>query len=198
VLFTSPYEAACWGVISQRIHTTQAAKAVLEIVRAHGEWVTLAGISVPVFPRPDRLLDVRVVPGLAPIKIARLHAIAKAMDRGMTILDADSIRALGPEEGPRSLRSLPGIGSFWANAIYLRACGVADVFPDEPISIAALGALHGLGDRPSSARVVALTNHYRPFRMWVAFLLRIAAARGTLGNVSGREGAIRSAARLRR
>jgi DNA-3-methyladenine glycosylase II len=193
VCFTSPYEAACWAVISQRIQKTQAAKIVAELVRAHGESVSLpnAQVRTAVFPRPDRLLDVSVIPGLAPVKLPRLHAIAQAaLDNK---LDADTIRDLGPEEGPRSLRSLPGIGSFWASGIYLRACGVADVFPDEPLSIAALGALHGLGDKPpSSARLVQITNVYRPFRMWVAFLLRVAAARaGTLGNLRGREGGTR-------
>jgi DNA-3-methyladenine glycosylase II len=177
VCFTSPYEAACWAVISQRIQKTQAAKIVGELVRAHGESIALpnAQVRTTVFPRPDRLLDVRVIPGLAPVKLPRLHAIAQAALNGK--LDARTIRDLGSEEGPKNLRSLPGIGSFWASGIYLRACGVADVFPDEPLSIAALGALHGLGDKPSSARIVAITNNYRPFRMWVAFLLRVAAAR---------------------
>ena len=198
VCFTSPYEAACWAVISQRIQKAQAAKIVAELIRAHGESIPLphAQVRTSVFPRPDRLLDVSVISGLAPVKLPRLHAIAKAALDGDK-LDADTIRDLGPEEGPKSLRSLPGIGSFWASGIYLRACGVADVFPDEPLSIAALGALHGLGDKPSSARLIQITNEYRPFRMWVAFLLRVAAGRssGSLGNLRRREGAIRAASK---
>jgi len=35
---------------------------------------------------------------------------------------------------------------------------------------------------------------YRPFRMWVCFLLRVAANRGLIGGISEREGAIRRGA----
>ncbi len=188
VCFTSAYECACWAILSQRISSAQAAKIVAELVRAHGETVTVDGVPVGVFPRPDRLLDVSSIPGVAAIKIERLHAIAQAALEGE--LDAKRLRALGPLAEGR-LRELPGIGPFWASAIYLRACGVADVFPDEPVSVAALGALHGLGDRPAPSEVARLVAPYRPFGMWIAFLLRVAAARGVLPGLAGREGAIR-------
>src|SRR5207244_2829893 len=94
-----------------------------------------------------RLLDVDVVPSLPAEKIERLHAVARAALDGL--LDVARLRDLGSVEGPKSLLAIRGIGPFWASGIYLRACGIVDVFPDEPLSIAALGALHGLGDRPS-------------------------------------------------
>jgi hypothetical protein len=51
--------------------------------------------------------------------------------------------------------------------------------------------LHGLGDRPDPAAVSRLTDLYRPFRMWVCFLLRVAAGRSLIPGVAGREGGIR-------
>jgi DNA-3-methyladenine glycosylase II len=107
------------------------------------------------------------------------------------LLDADTLRALGDEAGPESVRVIPGIGPFWASGIYLRGAGIQDVFPEEPISLAALGHLHGLGDRPGPADVARLTEAYRPFRMWVCFLLRVAANRGLIDGVAGNEGGIR-------
>lgn len=185
VSFTSPYECACWAVISQRITKTQAARIVAELVRAHGEKLRVATLGEPgftddreigVFPRPDRLLDVRSVPSLPATKLQRLHRIAEAALDGK--LDAVAIRDRGPIEGPKSLLELPGIGPFWASGIYLRASGVVDVFADEPLSIAALGQLHGLGDQPSMSDVARLTERYAPFRMWICFLLRVASSRG--------------------
>jgi len=176
VCFTSPYESACWAILSQRIAKAQAARIVAELVRTHGEVVTLDdGAAVTVFPTPDRLLRVRVIPGVPARKIPWLHDVAAAALDGR--LDADALRALGDEGGPASLRALPGIGEFWSSGIYLRACGVADVFPSEPLSVAALGELHGLGDAPPPSEVAAIVERYRPFRMWVAFLLRVSAAR---------------------
>jgi DNA-3-methyladenine glycosylase II len=182
VCFTSPYEAACWAVVSQRITKIQAARAVAELVRARGEVVGIRGEAVAVFPRPDRLLDLRTVAGVSAAKVERLRGIARAALDGE--LDAERLRRLGDVAGPAALRRLPGIGPFWGSGIYLRACGIADVFPDEPMSIAALGRLHGLGDRPAPSTVARLTDAYRPFRMWVCFLLRVAAARGQLDRVA--------------
>ena len=144
------------------------------------------------FPRPDVLLSVTDAPSLPAEKIARLHAVAQAALDGL--LDVDRLRGLGEARRSRALQAIRGIGPFWASGIYLRACGIVDAWPDEPISVAALGALHDLGDRPSPADVERLTDEFRPYRMWAAFLLRVAANRGLIPGIAGREMRIREAA----
>jgi hypothetical protein len=57
--------------------------------------------------------------------------------------------------------------------------------------VAALGHLHGLGDRPPAEVLRTLTEPLRPYRMWAAFLLRVAAGQGIVPGVAGREGTIR-------
>ncbi len=185
VCFTSPYETATWAVISQRISMRQAAAIKARLIAEHGHPLTLDGIDVRCFPGPERLLQVGAVPGLAAEKVERLHGVARAALAGL--LDCDGLRALGDEAGPASVRVIPGIGPFWASGIYLRGCGIQDVFPDEPIAIAALGRLHGLGDEPSQEQVARLVETYSPFRMWVCFLLRVAAGRGLIEGVAGKE-----------
>jgi DNA-3-methyladenine glycosylase II len=192
VCFTSPYECAAWGVLSQRISMRQAAVIQDRLVAAHGTALAVEGERVMAFPTPSRLLAVDAAPSVPPEKLARLHAVARAALDGL--LDVERLRGLGDVDGPASLLGIRGIGPFWASGIYLRACGIVDVFPEEPISIAALGALHGLGDRPSDDEVRRLTDAYRPYRMWAAFLLRVAANRGVIPAVAGREMRIRDAA----
>ncbi len=190
--FTSPYETAAWGVISQRISMRQAARVKATLVAEHGHPLQVAGEQVGCFPVPERLATVDAVPGLSGEKVARLKGVARAAMAGT--LDADRLRALGHKAGPASLRDIPGIGPFWASGIYVRGCGIVDVFPDEPLAIAALGHLHGRGDAPDVPTIESLTEVYRPFRMWACFLLRVAANRGLIGGISKREGAIRRAA----
>ena len=189
VCFTSPYEAATWAVISQRISMVQAAAIKARLTAAHGQLLSVGGSPVRCFPTPEQLLEVRSVPGLAAEKVERLHGVARAALAGL--LDCDRLRALGDEAGPASVRVIPGIGPFWASGIYLRGCGIQDVFPDEPVALAALGRLHDLGDQPSPAQVAALTEPYSPFRMWVCFLLRVAVGRGLIEGVAGREMGLR-------
>jgi len=192
VCFTSPYEAAAWAVISPRIGMAGAAVVLERLVAEHGHRLRVAGAEVGAFPAPERLLRVRSVPGLGAEKVARLHAVARAAQDGL--LGAERLRALGHEAGPASVRALPGIGPFWSQGVYLRGCGIADVFPDEPLALAALGHLHGLGDRPSPDALAGLTDRLRPYRMWACFLLRVASGRGLIPGVAGRAGAIRRAA----
>jgi DNA-3-methyladenine glycosylase II len=196
VCFTSPYETAAWAIISQRISMRQAARVQDDLLAEHGHQLSVAGQEVRCFPEPERLLRIEAVPGLSAEKIDRLKGVARAALDGR--LDPKRLHALGPEDGPASVRSIRGIGDFWSQGIYLRGCGIVDVFPAEPLAMAALGHLHGLGDRPSPTELRQLTDRYRPYRMWVCFLLRIAAGRGLIPGVAGREGAIREAARRAR
>jgi len=191
VCFTSPYETAAWAIISQRIRIEQAATIKDRIVTEHGHALTVAGTVVHSFPSPERLLTLSAIRGLPEWKVARLHGVARAALAGQ--LDVDVLRGLG-DAAPASLLSIPGIGPFWSNGIWLRGCGIVDVFPDEPLSIAALGHLHGSGDHPSAIEIDKLTDEFRPYRMWVCFLLRVAAGRsGLIPGVATRENAIRRA-----
>src|SRR5579859_6891777 len=146
ICFTSPYETAAWGVISQRISMRQAAAIKARLIDEHGHRIRVAGGDVAAFPHPERLLRLESVPGLSAEKTARLRGVAQAALDGK--LDAARLLALGPEGAVDLCRTIPGIGPFWASGIYLRGCGVVDEFAGEPLSIAALGHLHGLGDHP--------------------------------------------------
>jgi DNA-3-methyladenine glycosylase II len=167
VCFSSPYEAACWAVISQRISKDMAARVVGELVAEHGA-----------FPSPERLREVRAVRGLAAVKIDRLRAVAHAALAGE--LDAERLRALGDDEAPMRLRRIPGIGPFWSAGIYLRACGIRDVFPEEPLALAALARAFGLGPSPAPGAIRTIIDGFCPYRMWACFLLRVVEARGLL------------------
>ena len=189
VCFTSPYECAAWAVTSQRISMRQAAAIKARMIAEHGHRLRLGAVEVGCFPRPEKLLEIDAFPGLAEEKVRRLHGVARAALDGL--LDCETLRAQGPVAAPEALRALPGVGPFWASGIYLRGCGIQDVFAEEPISVAALGHLHGMGDQLTSAQVAELTEPYRPYRMWVCFLLRVAVNRGLVPGIAGREMALR-------
>jgi DNA-3-methyladenine glycosylase II len=175
VLFTSPYECAAWGVISQRISMRQAAVIQRRLVETHGHRLTLGDQEVIAFPTPEWLLQVEAVQGLSSEKVNRLHAVARAARQGL--LDPHHLRDLGPEKGPESVPAIPGIGPFWSSGIYLRAAGVTDVIPQEPKALHALATLKGLDHIPAGAELESFLDPYRPWRMWACVLLRVAANR---------------------
>ncbi len=175
-LFPSPYEAAAWAVVSPRIGMARAAALTRRLAAEHGETLTVAGETVTAFPTPGVLLGLDDVPGLPAEKVRRLHGVARAALDGE--LDVARLRALGPDGARTALRRIRGIGPFWSSGIWLRACGVVDEWPDEPRATAALARLHGRdpADYDDPAALGAATAPLAPYRMWVAFLLRMGDA----------------------
>ncbi len=172
VLFHSPYEAACWAVISSRLRQTQAAGIRDEVSRSHGGHLTVDGEDLVTFPAPEALMALREVQGLADEKLRRLHGIAEAALEGR--LDRMRLRAMDPEDALAELRELRGIGPFWAEGILLRAVGTTDaVTLGEKLgrqrAAAAYNAPEVLED---DAAYLALAERWRPFRTWVSVLLR--------------------------
>ncbi|WP_275460959.1 DNA-3-methyladenine glycosylase family protein [Streptomyces noursei] len=179
VCFHSPYEAAAWAVIGNRIRMAQAAAIKAGIARRHGHRVHIAGQTLHAFPTPAVLRTISDVPGLTGVKIQRLHSLAEAALDGQ--LDAARLRALPADYALADLRALPGIGPFSAELVLIRGAGHPDVFPrHEPRVHRALAAAYGLGAPAAAdvARLAAVADRWRPYRSWVATLLRIRAQGG--------------------
>lgn len=173
VLFYSPYEAAAWTIIGNRIRMTQAAHIKARLAEEHGRPVDVAGRRQHAFPTPDRLRRVDDIPGLTSVKIERLHALADAALDGR--LDAARLRDEPAEFALTDLKELPGIGPFSAELILLRGAGHPDVFPAaEPRVHKAMAAAYGLDATAADdiPRLAAIADAWRPYRSWVALLLR--------------------------
>ncbi|MFH9419363.1 DNA-3-methyladenine glycosylase family protein [Streptomyces sp. NPDC017529] len=176
VCFHSPYEAAVWAVIGNRIRRTQAAAVKAHIARRYGHPVHVAGQTLHAFPTPAALRAVTHVPGLTDIKIQRLHALAEAALDGQ--LDAARLRALPADYALADLRAIPGIGPFSAELVLIRGAGHPDVFPrHEPRVHRAVATAYGLGLPAAGdvARLAGIADRWKPYRSWVAFLLRVRA-----------------------
>ena len=74
VCFWSPYEAACYALLSQRTSMAQAAIVKERISRDHGELRSIAGVELPAFPAPARLRAVAADLPVPEVKRDRLRA----------------------------------------------------------------------------------------------------------------------------
>ncbi|MEJ7636389.1 hypothetical protein [Aeromicrobium sp.] len=106
VQFHSPYEAACWAIIGQRVRITQAAAVKARLAEQLGGSVIVAGESLTCFPGPQQLRD-RAIPGLPTVKVERLRAVADAALEGR--LAATRLRSVSTDEALAQLtRSASG------------------------------------------------------------------------------------------
>lgn len=161
VLFYTPYEAAAWAIIGQRIRMSQAAAIRERLAQEIG--------SRGAFPRPEQLMRLATPqPGLTEQKIDRLRTIARAALDGA--LSRTRLRALGVETPLQSLQRLPGVGPFSAELNWVRGVGDPDRLPQhEPRLIRATQAAYQPVPTQTSRRSATPGD---PTRAWVTLLLR--------------------------
>lgn len=170
VCFASPYEAAAWAVISQRIQMRQAARIRRRMCEEVGPEVAAGDSTSAAFPTPEQLLRAPSIPGLPAFKVERLHAIAGAALDGR--LDAARLRAAGPEAALAELRRLPGIGPFGADLVLVRGAGEPDHFARSERRLhAAMAAAYDV-DPADVDGLEEIARGWSPFRSWIGFLLR--------------------------
>ena len=172
VLFFTPFEAAAWAVISHRMPMHQAAQIKTRLTREAGTPVEVHGEQLFAFPAPQQILATGDLSVLPERKADNLRAAARAAVGGA--LDADRLRALPPDEAIAELKALPGIGDFFAQLVLVRGVGSPDFLPTvEPRLLRATGLAYGI-ETPTAEALARIAESWRPFRSWVAFLLRVA------------------------
>jgi DNA-3-methyladenine glycosylase II len=170
VCFYSPYEAAAWAIIGQRIRITQAAQIKAGIAQRCGQTVIVAGAAIPAFPTPALLRTLDELPGLPETKTQRLHAVADAALAGD--LDPARLRAMSIEDALAHLQTLSGIGPFSAELILIRGAGHPDVFPTQERRLHRVMAETYQLHQPTPDELRRIAERWSPFRSWVALHLR--------------------------
>lgn len=178
VLFSTPFEAAVWAVVSTRVQMRQAAALRLRMAADLGTAVSIHGDVRRAFPSASRLKSLSNFRGLFGRKPEYLRELASAERSGR--LSAQRLRALPEDEALSELRQLPGIGQFGAELVLIRGCGAPDVLPKAERRVLAAAALAYGWEEPSVERFAEVAERWRPFRSWIAFLLRKAYADGRL------------------
>ena len=170
-MFHSPYEAAAAFVIGHRISIVQTRRIRQRMAEESGAHFELDGGSFAAFPDPETLLGIGAVPGVAAAKVERLHGVARAALDGL--LDRERLRALPVEQALAELKTVPGIGPFFAQGILYRAVGVPTGVTTDDLSLLAVQRAFDLPEAPTPADAERLTEQWQPLRMWAMVLLHV-------------------------
>ncbi|MEU8820819.1 hypothetical protein [Actinoplanes sp. NPDC048796] len=150
--FLSPYEAAAWAVLTQRVRRTQAARQ------------RTALLEDGAFPAPQKLRTLDL--DLFGRKTEYLHAVAEAALDGR--LDGDHLRAMDAAAAIAAVREITGLGPFGAELVVLRGANHPDAVPRHEPRFAAEVTTH----YSSTASRDQVSQAWRPYRTWAAFHLR--------------------------
>jgi DNA-3-methyladenine glycosylase II len=170
VRFPSAFEAACWGVINQRIVQPLARRWKEALTRRAGSSVTIDGEEHWAFPEPaavarlDREELARLVPG------GRRAVAIAALARAFLEVEGSFLSGAPIEEVRAWLRAIHGVGPFTSSFVLYRGLGRFDgAALVSPRLVAAATAQYR---RPLDARDVArMADGYGPWGgYWMLYL----------------------------
>jgi DNA-3-methyladenine glycosylase II len=180
VCFYSPYEAAAWALIGQRIRIVQAAGIKNRMAEKLGPTVEIHGARQHAFPGPQKLGTLEAFPGLTARKVEYLRRLGR--EAAEQKLEAAYLRSLPVQEAFALLEELPGIGPFSSDLILLRGAGSPDVLPtSEPRLGRAVAMAYNLEAPPKQEALQHLAQNWRPYRTWVSLHLRVMLEEQTAG-----------------
>ena len=171
VCFGTPFEAAVWAVLSQRVSMAQARRVKDALAASLGTRMEIGGAEVTAFPGPHVFASLESFEGVWESKLERIRALAAAAQAGD--LDPALLRGQNLDDALAHLQSLPGIGPFGATLVLARGAGHPDVPPPTLARFrAAVRSAYGLDEDPDEAKLAELSEGWRPYRAWVTWLLR--------------------------
>jgi AraC family transcriptional regulator of adaptative response / DNA-3-methyladenine glycosylase II len=169
------FELAIRAMLGQQVSVAAATTLAGRLAATYGEAIPAsaggrAGLD-RLFPRPQALAtaDLAAI-GMPGARARAIAALAAAM-----VADNDLLRPFDTLEATIArLRRLPGIGSWTAQYIAMRALREPDAFPASDLGL--LRAMATAEGRPSPAALLATAEAWRPWRAYAALHLWMSEA----------------------
>src|SRR5581483_2650086 len=156
------FELTTRAILGQQITVKGATAIAGRIAKSFGQRISFAHDLTYLSPTPEILADAKLTTvGLTAKRADTIRALARAVcDRQISfdrIVDSDAFLA--------QLREIPGIGSWTAQYVAMRALGEPDAFPSGD-----LGLLRALGLRKPS-ELEKRAEAWRPWRSYASMYL---------------------------
>jgi AraC family transcriptional regulator of adaptative response / DNA-3-methyladenine glycosylase II len=175
------FELAVRAILGQQITVKGATTMAGTLARTFGGTLASPAGLAYLFPRPEDLAEADLTAiGLTKARAATIRGLARAVCEGRVSFEG----IVAPEEFLSRLCEIPGIGTWTAQYIAMRALGEPDAFPSGDI-----GLLRAL-DLKSSAELERRSEAWRPWRAYATMYLwsvpgeRVAAGAQVVRNVA--------------
>lgn len=174
--FLTPFENACWAILSQRNLMTVSRKMKQALVERYGGKIEIDGVTYWAFPEAYRLAaadpyDLATLIGHGP-KGEGVSAVARAF-KGV---DEDFLRTAPYDEMEAWLRKIKGIGEWSASFVLVRGLGRMERLPlTEKHLLAAINKVYGATHNISQEGIERIAAQYGLYQGYWAYYLRAAA-----------------------
>lgn len=173
VKFPTPFENACWAVLSQRAPLAIARTMKDALIARYGGTLVVAEATHRAFPAPDDLAGATADDLQETIRNTRKAAYLHDVVRAFLTVDEMWLRA-GPYDAVEAwLRAIPGIGPWSAAFVLIRGLGRVERIAPEDALLRAASAVYRAPMTPDGLRERAA--QYGPWQGYWAHYLRVAA-----------------------
>jgi DNA-3-methyladenine glycosylase II len=173
VKFLTPFECACWAVLSQRNQLSAARKAKQALLERFGTSLEVNGHVYRAFPEPGQLAEASEEEVKALLKHERREEYLGEVIKAFNDIDERFLRTADYDKVEEWLKSVRGIGEWSAKLILLRGLGRMEKLAVEKRLIAAAGRVYG---KPmTSQRLHVIAERYGRWKGYWAYYLRTAA-----------------------
>jgi DNA-3-methyladenine glycosylase II len=176
VKFLTPFEIACWAILTQRIPLAVAHKMKENIVKKLGGQIKVKGVEYHSFPEPSNLVAASAeLPELVPNKrkAEYLSTVAEAFCN----VDEKWLRSAPYDEVHDWLMNIKGIGDWSANFVMIRGLGRMEELSNiEPRLALDVARIYGGKDKlMNNEEVCQIAEKYGKWKGYWAYYLRIYA-----------------------
>jgi len=176
VKFVTPFESACWAILSQRNLLTVAEKMKQALVERYGGSMNVNGDVLWAFPEPDPLALVSEGELAVVIHNVRKGEQLSTVARAFSMVDEAFLRTASYDEVEAWLHKIKGIGTWSAQFILLRGLGRMEHIPfGEKKVLQAASRTYGRGQEISQEALQRIADNYGPWQGYWAHYLRVAA-----------------------
>lgn len=173
VKFLTPFENACWAILSQRTQLPVARKAKDALTAQFGRAIEVEGTTYAAFPEPAELAAADPVAIASAVGNERQAAYLPGVARAFRDGDEKFLRTARYEEVEAWLRQIKGIGTWSAAFILLRGLGRMERAPlDEVKLLSAARRVYGPEQTADSLQKIA--ERYGQWQGYWAHYLRAA------------------------
>lgn len=174
VKFLTPFENACWAILTQRTPMAVARKLKQALMTRYGGSLTLARTEYWAFPEPGVLAEAEETDLAVLLHHARRAEYLQTIARAFATVDETFLRTGPYEEVKAWLRGLKGIGAWSVDFILLRGLGRMEGMPiTEKRIVAAVSRVYGQGQPLSEQTVGQVAERYGLWRGYWAHYLRV-------------------------
>ena len=174
VKFLTPFENACWAVLTQRNPMKLAQKTKQALIEKYGNQLEVQGKVYRAFPEPIQIAVADYGEILKVIRNDRRAEYLIATACAFSEVDDEFLKTAQDEEVEAWLRNIKGIGEWSATFIMVRGLGRMEYLPlTETRLIEAASKVYGYGEELSREDLKRLAERYGAWLGYWAHYLRV-------------------------